>query len=396
VARVDLITTTAGVEALAARLRTAPRLALDTEFHAERRYRPRLLLLQLAADPAAQDTPADGDDAGSVHVIDPTCCELAALAPLVEEVEWVVHGGQHDVWLLAHATGLWPRRIFDTQRAAALLGLPYPARLDTLLQQRLGVDSPDSQALSNWKQRPLTDEQLRYAAADVLPLLRLADDLDAELAARGRSALARTASLDLVDEARAPVRDLDAWRRWTIAPSLAAEERAVAAALARWRDERARERDQPPHYLLGDSLMLALARTRPATREELTADRRIGSGLSKKHGDDLLAVIAAALQRPAPAAIAPEVPERLDLLRAFAHAAARQLGVAAALLLPPATLQAVAEHGPGALSGWRHDLLDAPLQALWDGSATIGLDPSTNAPRLHRDKPWPAPPDATP
>ena len=249
------------VEALAASLselaaelaakHTILRLAVDTEFHAERRFQPALMLVQLAL--------ADGRS----FVLDPLQTTLRPLATVLPRVELLVHGGVQDLFLLHRATGTWPATVFDTQRAAALVGARYPARLADLLRTMLGQTAPPGRAMSDWAARPLDADQLRYATADATCLFALVEPIEQALAVRGRAAWARAASRELLDEAAASPWDTRAWRSWTIATGLDDDARRVIQALMDWRLAEGMRRDQPPHYLLGDAMVLQLARTRP-------------------------------------------------------------------------------------------------------------------------------------
>lgn len=338
------------LRALADELVGIERLAADTEFHAERRYHPALALLQLATRDRS-------------WAIDPLACDLRPLAPVIEAAELLVHGGRHDLALIRRATGAVPRSVVDTQRLAALLGYGYPRRLDDVVVESLGIAPPPALTLSDWFARPLTPDALRYAAADVLLLWPLVDHLGKLLGSLGREGLAASTSCELLDSLDAPPRDPDAWRGWDVAPHLGGETRAVLAALLRWRNDQAAKRDQPPHYLLGDSLALALARMRPRDVATLRQDRRIGDGLRKRHGSELVEVVRRALAGPVPSPVTPEEVSRRGFLRVWADAWGTPQGLAPQLLMPDAVLRAVAEHGPDALQGWRRDLMHGDLMA---------------------------------
>ncbi|MCK6506814.1 HRDC domain-containing protein [Myxococcota bacterium] len=357
-----VLSTSAAVADLASALAGVPLLAVDTEFHAEQRLLPTLMTVQLAT--------ADG----RAWLVDALQADLSPLGPVLDATEVVVHGGLHDVHLLTAATGWRPRALLDTQRLAGLAGSPYPARLADLMARWLGGSKGPSMALTDWSRRPLSEEQVRYALEDVASLPALATRLSAEVQARGRMDWARQASLELWDEARAPARPLDGWRAWDVAPALDADERRVLAGLMRWRDDLARERGQPAHYLLGDSMALALARTRPTSLQALATDRRLASGLRQRHGPALVACIQRALAGPAPPPVPPQAPGRATLLQAWAQAQAEQTAIAAGLALPPTWLHRVAEEGPAALAGWRTEALGPALRRLWAGGTAVGLD----------------------
>jgi len=308
----------AEIAALVDQLRGQARVALDTEFHPERRYRPELMTVQVAVDD------------GRAWIIDARNCDMGPLSAVLRDSLVVVHGGQFDVALLQQACPPGPLRVLDTQRLAGLAGYHFPARLDDLLVSVLDHSPTRSSAVTNWAQRPLSPEQLHYAAADATCLLPLVDRLWERLQDVQQRApqvqpqgtdlqiWAQQASQELLIEAQQPPRPLDAWRGWVIASGLSADESRILAGLATWRDGVARALNQPPHFMLGDGLMLAFARARPRCPAELTLDRRVSKGLLKRSGDAIIACISASLDGPAPPPVLAQVQSRKDLLRAWA------------------------------------------------------------------------------
>ena len=194
-------------------LRGARRIAIDTEFHAERRFVPELYLVQIHVD--------RGDPAGPTWIVDPLHGDLVArIAPALLEVPWVVHGGEQDMRVLSIALGGLPERIDDTQLAAGLLSDHWPAPYGGLVGEHLGTSIEKGETLSDWSRRPLTAAQLTYAALNVELLLQLWDRLAEGLERRGRTEIARRAC----DEARRvavdPPDDADAFRTLPVVPTL--------------------------------------------------------------------------------------------------------------------------------------------------------------------------------
>ncbi|HPK37407.1 MAG TPA: ribonuclease D, partial [Kiritimatiellia bacterium] len=153
-----LITTAADLADLNTRLLRAEAVALDTEFFWERTFYPVLGLVQLA-------TP-DG-----CWLVDAVCLkDLSALAPLIASpsVTKVLHDAPLDLTILARATGAVPRSVFDTRLAAGFAGLSATLSLQALLQEVLGVTIAKGETRSNWLRRPLSENQIRYAAEDVV------------------------------------------------------------------------------------------------------------------------------------------------------------------------------------------------------------------------------------
>ena len=153
-------------------------LALDTEFVRERTYYPKLCLIQAAA-------------AGEVVLIDALAiADGGALAALLTDPTRpkLLHAARQDIEALLPVTGVPLAPVFDTQQAAALLGFPAQVGYAELVRQLLGIELAKGHARTDWARRPLSAEQLAYAADDVRYLPALVESLEARLDAAGRRA----------------------------------------------------------------------------------------------------------------------------------------------------------------------------------------------------------------
>jgi ribonuclease D len=149
-----LVSTDKELDSVVASALEADRYAIDTEFHRERTYFPQVALIQLAWD-------------GGLVLIDPLEVNLKPLAALLEgDGVCIVHAGVQDLEVLDLSCGTIPKRIFDTQIAAGFLGVSTGS-LTSLLDRFLGVSLPKGDRLTDWLRRPLTDDQLRYAACRI-------------------------------------------------------------------------------------------------------------------------------------------------------------------------------------------------------------------------------------
>lgn len=272
----------------AAGLRTAltclgdpPWLGIDTEFMRERTYFPQLCLVQLAAP------------AGSV-LIDPLAVtDLSDLARFLAAVtaEKVLHAARQDLEVLQCAGISLGGYLFDTQIAAALLGHPDQVSYAWLVEQYCGVALDKSQTRTDWARRPLSDAQLRYAAADVTHL--------GVLHARLRAALEEAGKLDWLWEETAPVAlpaeeaPADPSRRMRGLAALAPLAAARGRALADWRESAARKADVPRGWVLKDEVLLAIARQAPTTAAALSRIPGLPPATMRRHGAELLALGAA-------------------------------------------------------------------------------------------------------
>ena len=200
--------------------------------------------------------------------------------------------------MLTHAMGAIPQRLFDTQVAAGFVGYGTPS-LTSLLQGELGITPPKGDRLTDWLRRPLTDAQCEYAAADVASLLDLHDRLVAELAELGRLAWAEDACEELRCRPTGAIDPEMAWLKLKDARSLRSKARAVAQAVAAWREREAAATDTPVRQVLPDLAILGIAQRQPATLDELAQAR----GVDERHrrgrlGRELLAAVAAGKDGP--------------------------------------------------------------------------------------------------
>jgi ribonuclease D len=262
-------------------LRAEPVVALDTESNSFHVYRERVCLVQVS-------TPA-GD-----WVLDPLAVDLSSLGEvLCDGRETVLHGADYDVRCLRREWGWRLPRLFDTMLAARRLGHPALG-LSAMVQATFGVQLSKGSQRSDWGRRPLSREQLAYAALDTHFLLALRERLLSELTARqlleeARREFARTAAV----EPRERVFDPEGFRRIRGARGLGVGPLAVLRALYLSREERARAADRPPFKVLGDQALLELARLRPRTEAAMLAVPGVTSAVLRRMGDAILAAVAA-------------------------------------------------------------------------------------------------------
>ena len=241
---------------LADRARASGRIGLDTEFVSERRYKALLCLVQIAVE---------SEEGLQIEVID--ALSDVDPQPIVDvladpDVEVVVHAGRQDIALLRRTWGAQVRNIFDTQVSAAFVGSGIQAGYETLLNEILGVRVKKSASFTHWDRRPLTQEQLAYAAEDVDHLLELATVLHGRLEQRGRLQWASEESREL--EASTDERNLeDVFRRLPRVANLGGKGAALARELVYWREQRAQAEDRPVGWVLGDPALIEVARRRP-------------------------------------------------------------------------------------------------------------------------------------
>ena len=266
-------------------VRAEPIVAFDTESNSFHVYRERICLLQVSTRSAD-------------YIVDPFAVDVAPLGRvLCDGREVVLHGADYDVRCLRREWGWALPRLFDTMVAARRLGQPGLG-LSALVLSHFGVRLSKSNQRSDWGRRPLTREQIAYAALDTHYLLPLRDLLASDLEARGVVEEARK-EFDRIAAAESHERifDPEGWRRLKGASQLDPVGRQVLRALWLAREAHAREADRPPFKVLAEQAMVDLARRRPRTIEEIGRIPGVTPSVLRRLGEAILAAIASA---PAP------------------------------------------------------------------------------------------------
>jgi ribonuclease D len=372
---------------LAARAKEQGRLAIDTEFVSERRYQALLCLAQVAvADAGARD---------GVHteVLDPLEGELdaAPLAAVLADpaVEVVVHAGRQDVAILRRTWATDVKNVFDTQVAAGFLGLGNQEGYESLVRKVLRVRLKGSEGFTRWDRRPLTGQQLEYAADDARLLLALGEELERRLVERDRLDWAREEcrALEEASDERDPDR---VYERLPRLGRLSDNGRAVALELVEWRDGVARSMDRPAGFVLPDQALVELARRAPADRDGLEQIRGLPPQTIHRRGDRLLQAVERGRRRTPPPP-PPEAPNRdpadaplVSLAQALVRQRSMESGVAVELIATQSELSALVsalrrgEDGDRlrVTRGWRRELVGDELRELIAGrrSLAVGAD----------------------
>ena len=366
----DWIDSTPALVQLVDRLVAEPRYALDTEFHRERTYYPRLALVQLSWPDGAA-------------IVDPLACDIREMARLLDGPGLaVLHAAQQDLDVLTHACGTVPSRLFDTQLAAGFLGYSTPS-LASLVSAELRIHLPKGDRLTDWLRRPLTKEQCTYAVADVEHLFELQDRISAALEARGRESWADEACEELRIRPQGPNDPETAWLRLKDTRTLKARSRGVARSVAAWRERRAAASDVPPRQVLPDLALLGIAQRAPRTLAELTSsrgidDRHVRGGIAR----EILDAVADGLEHPV------ELPQNdhdeldrhlrpaVTLVSAWVAELARQQRIDTALLATRADLVAFLRGDADArlAHGWRAEVLGDDIKQLVEGHAALAFD----------------------
>jgi ribonuclease D len=347
---------------LAQTLTTNASIGLDTEFLRERTFFPKLCLLQLAA-------------AGSVWCVDTLHSgELEALVPPLTAASprKVIHAARQDLEAFYLTLKRVISPVFDTQIAAGCVGLKPQIGYAELVKTLLGVELTKGQTRTDWSKRPLSADQLKYAADDVRYLNEIAERLTERLKSLGRERWAAEDCAALADTKLYEPDSERAWRRLRGLNQLPPSAQARARALAVWREQAARGRDLPRGWIVDDAGIFKLAAANPGSREAIAAALSLPRPMNEGLADGLLE----ALRRSPPDEAAdralvrdsrptPEQRALIDRLAGVVDAQAAALGVSAEILAPRGELKALAlgERDVPSLAGWRRNEVGERLLA---------------------------------
>jgi ribonuclease D len=261
-----IVTDPGGVRACCDDVAQSPQVGFDTEFVGEDTYVPHLCLVQVA-------TPA------ALYVLDPfDCGPLGEFWELIADPNRlvVVHAGREEIRICNGAIGRPPANLFDVQIAAGLLGLGYPLGYGPLVQAVLRKRLHKGETLTDWRRRPLSQEQVRYAFDDVRDLLALWKKMDVKVAKLGRSAWAKEEFDNFVRRSLLEGGEVERWRRMKGVSNLDAKRLAVVREVYQWREEVAARRDRPSRTVLRDDLVVEIAKRAPKTADEIANLRGVG------------------------------------------------------------------------------------------------------------------------
>ena len=366
------IDTPAKLKALLKDLHPHKQIGLDTEFISEGRYEPALCLLQLSAP-------------DHVWIVDPLAVQnLKDLWALLVEPgrELVAVAARQEIKFCAKGAGVPPAKVLDLQIAAGLVGYGYPLSHTNLVLKVLGQRIHGGESFTDWRKRPLSAVQLSYAADDVTYLLAMREKL-----------LDRAKHMKRLDwiegECARLVRDVVREdERWRVSGSARLNRRQLGALreLWRWRDRSARDLNVPAMRILGDSMLVEIAKRLPTSHEDLIALRGLDRKLERKAADEIGNAVTAVQQMPEgdlPSNTRREEPPQLNALTKLISVAAN--GLAAEYRLDPALLATTADlqelvrwkldpNGtgtPALLEGWRGEILSGPLLGLLEGKRCV-------------------------
>ena len=356
------IETSAELEALLSAHQGHEHVAVDTEFRRRDTFYPQVALLQLCWG-------------GAAYLVDPLQLdELDALRGFLTDPAQIkcLHSASEDLEVFEHWLQVLPSPLFDTQRAAALLGLGGGLGYRAIVAQFFEVDLPKEETQSDWLQRPLTPSQAEYAAQDVSYLYPIGVQLLERAEAMGRKGWILEEGARMTPGGKPPL------SKFKTAYRLPPKQQAVLASVVNWRETEARQLDRPRSWILNDKLVMALAQAMPASITDLHRIEGMPAGFVRRAGDKLLAQIAlaeaapdAAMHKDIVVPLSRTDREVLSRLSERLKSLAETLQVPPEVLMPKSELERLIRQRSeptleslAAWSGWREAAVIDPLRQL--------------------------------
>ncbi len=267
---------------ICAELATATYCVIDTEFIRESTYYPELALIQIGS----------GD---RLACIDPLAItEFSPLAELLVKGSLlkVFHSSSQDLEILYQKFGQVPTPVFDTQLAAAVLGYNQQISYADLVQQITGVELEKKHTRANWMRRPLSQDELDYAIDDVRYLVTVYETLNEKLVSTRRYNWVEKDLLAMSDPANYQVNMAQLWRRLKGVQKLKNVKLQIASELVQWREALAQRQNRPRRWIVKDEVIIELARQAPDDMGTLSRIRDLSEKTARRHGDELLKIVA--------------------------------------------------------------------------------------------------------
>lgn len=388
------ISTQEQLKALVQKIRGTPLLAIDTEFIREHHYYPQLEIIQIATSEV--EAIIDFRALKSITLFHEVLNDPATTK--------VFHAGTQDFEIFVNLTRSVPSPLFDTQVAAAMLGLGAQVGYARLVENLLQISLAKSETMTDWSRRPLSHSQIKYALEDVRYLLPVYEILQNKLTKMGRHKWLEEEWYGMADanlyEGTEPRK---AYRRIKGANRVPSFQLAVLRELAEWREKEAVNRNWAIKMIASDLALLELARRQPRQINQLYQIRGLHQREVKRSGHSILKAIerGKALprdqwpilpQRRTP--ITSEEESLVALTQSWLRARAAEVKIAPNYLSTTAQLKTLVTASRSeranlpVLRGWRRRLVGEDLLAIIEGRASLNWDPQTGCLQLtfHEDQ----------
>ena len=353
-------------------IRSSEWIVIDTEFIREKTYYPQLCLIQIAA----------GEH---LACIDPIA--LKDLSPLYvifndPNIVKVFHAAQQDLEILYYDSGKVPAPIFDTQPAASILGIGDQIGYAGLVENLLGVSLAKAESRTDWSRRPLSKAQLEYAIDDVRYLQKLYPVVLEKLKKGDRLNWPNRDFQKLTDPETYQLNARTRWQKVKGLQNLKSPQLSILRELAAWREEEASDRNRPRRWIIGDEVLVDLARIQPTDIDGIAAIRGVNSDQAKRYGALWLDCMEAGRNAPKedwpvmkrqqkPSA---DIDAVAELLMLVIRLEAEKQGItASAIASKKQVVTMLQENRPTLFEDWRGGLVNEVMMKVRQGELVIGV-----------------------
>lgn len=355
-----------------ASIRSCKWIAIDTEFIREKTYYPQLCLIQIAAgDVMACIDPIALDDLTELYAVfnDP-------------EVIKVFHAAQQDLEILYYGGGQVPSPIFDTQPAASILGIGEQIGYAGLVENLLGVTLSKAESRTDWAKRPLSKAQLEYAIDDVRYLQQMYPLILEKLSEGGRSSWPSRDFSRLTNPETYQLNARTRWKKVKGLQHLNRQQLSILRELAAWREEEAAKRNRPRRWIVGDEILVDLARLQPSDVDGVQAIRGLNADQAKRNAEIWFQCMETG--RNSPESEWPEMKRRqkptpqidalAELLMLVIRLEAEKQGVTLSAITSKSQVVAMLQEGRSTLSDdWRGELVNDVIADVRSQKAVLGV-----------------------
>ena len=352
-------------------------VTIDTEFLREDTYWPQLCLVQVAGSQTTilVDTLSPDLSLDPLFVFMKNDCILK-----------VFHAARQDLEIFYHLMNEVPQMIFDTQIAAMVCGYGEQVGYETLVISITGKKLDKSQQYSNWTRRPLSEQQLAYARADVIYLRDIYLHLSEKLTAKQRQTWIEDEMAILKSEKTYKPDPESMWTRLRL-KNAQPHYLARLQALASLREKEAIRKNIPRGRLIRDDVLTEIAYHNPSTLKQLTDMRGTGriliqGDLSEKILDNITSANALPVGECPQLDIAQRGKKpalgQVDLLRVLLKIRAEKYKVAEKLIATTKDLESFLllkeiDSLHGLLHGWRYDVFGQDAWEIKEGRKGLSI-----------------------
>lgn len=372
---IQFVDSVAELDTLCQKMKQESWLAMDTEFLREKTYYPKFCLLQIAT-------------LEWVACVDPIALEgeLDELFAIINDpaIVKVLHSCRQDVEIFYQLTGKLPAPVYDTQLVAPLLGFQENPGYAMLVSGFLNINLSKTHTRTDWSQRPLSEEQVQYAADDVIYLAKIYQMMEQKLQGLGRENWLKDDFDELMNPDLYDIPPAKAWLKIRGKNKLTGKQLAIVQVLAEWREDIAKKENKPKNWILRDELILDMAKLQPVDMQAVAKIRGISDGFVRRCGQQVCQLIKKAQDMPGLKLKTKENGAKktqqqegvLDVLGGIVRLRADENSLNPVILATRKDLESLLfdEENCSLLHGWRYSMVGKELQSILQGKLLISVD----------------------